>query len=146
MRKFSIPMCLILSVLALSLTRVQAADGPPTITQQPTNQTVVSGTSASFSVIADGTPPLSYHWTRNGLLLPGATNATLLLPSVSFTQSGVYSVTVNNPQGSWTSTSALLVVDPQLTFRVTALRTNGAIVVDHNALTGNDRGGIAVSA
>jgi uncharacterized repeat protein (TIGR01451 family) len=139
-------MCLILSVLALSLTRVQAADGPPTITQQPTNQTVVSGTSASFSVIADGTPPLSYHWTRNGLLLPGATNATLLLPSVSFTQSGVYSVTVNNPQGSWTSTSALLVVDPQLTFRVTALRTNGAIVVDHNALTGNDRGGIAVSA
>src|SRR5215212_3755521 len=108
MRKFSIARCLSLSVLALSLARIQAASGPPNITQQPTNQAVISGAPASFSVIADGTPPLSYTWMRNGFILPGATNDMLLFPSVSFTQAGVYSVTVTNLQGSLTSTSAFL--------------------------------------
>src|SRR3954470_12311049 len=146
MRKFSIGLTLVVLVLALCSLRVQAASGPPTITLQPTNQTVVSGASVAFFVTVDGTFPFSYQWQWNGSAVTGATNATLLFPSVSYTQSGAYSVIITNDFGSVTSTSAFLLVDPQLTFRVTALRTNGAIVVDHDAVTGDDRGGIAVSA
>ena len=146
MRKFTIGLTQVVFVLALCSLRVQAASGPPVITFQPTNQTVVSGAPVGFSVAVDGTPPFSYQWRWNGSALLSATNATLSFPSVSYTQSGAYSVSVTNSFGSLTSTSAVLLVDPQLTFRVTALRTNGAIIVDHDALTGDDRGGIAVSA
>src|SRR5215213_3674382 len=147
MRKFIIARYLALLVLVtLFSARINAASGPPSISQQPQNRSVSSAASTSMSVVADGTTPLQYKWLRNGIILQEATNATLLFPSVSFTQYGAYSVTINNSLGSITSTTAFLVVDAELTFRVTAFRTNGAIVVDHNALTDDDRGGIAVSA
>ena len=48
---------------------------PPTITSQPAGQTVVSGSAVSFSVMAVGSPPLSYQWTFKGTNLSGATGA-----------------------------------------------------------------------
>ena len=36
---------------------------PPTIVVQPTNQTVQAGASAVFTVLADGTAPLTYQWS-----------------------------------------------------------------------------------
>ena len=122
-----------------------AAATPPVIVQQPQGQFAISGSNVSFSVSANGTAPLRYQWRFNGLNLTGATNDTLLLPSITFTQSGVYTVVINNSAGGALSEGALLQVDPQLTFRVTNLRTNGVIVVDHNAVTGSDPPGIAVS-
>ena len=58
---------------ALSQVEIQAiydvgiggkCTGPaaPQIITQPTNQTVFVGQTASFSVLASGTPPLSYQW------------------------------------------------------------------------------------
>ncbi|HUR46888.1 MAG TPA: immunoglobulin domain-containing protein, partial [Candidatus Saccharimonadales bacterium] len=147
MRKSTITVFLAVCALILSsVTGEGAASGPPAISQQPQNQSVSSGTSVAFTAVADGSPPLAYQWSRNGFSLAGATNSTLLLSNVSFTQSGSYAVTINNSQGSLTSTSAFLLVDPQLTFRLNALRVNGAIVVPQSALTGSDRGGIAVSS
>ncbi len=52
--------------------------GLPTILQQPASESVrdasltESGSSASFSVVAVGRPPLSYQWYSNGFVLPGA--------------------------------------------------------------------------
>ena len=42
------------------------------IITQPTNQAVILGSTASFSVTANGTQPLSYQWHFNG------TNSSLL--------------------------------------------------------------------
>src|SRR5258708_30625830 len=44
----------------------------PSITTQPASQTVTAGQTATFSVTASGTPPLNYHWLKNG---PPATTA-----------------------------------------------------------------------
>jgi len=34
----------------------------PSITTQPGSQTVTVGQTATFTVVATGTPPLSYQW------------------------------------------------------------------------------------
>src|SRR5712664_737628 len=43
-----------------------AAPIAPTITTQPANQTVTAEQTASFTVVAGGTAPLSYQWQKNG--------------------------------------------------------------------------------
>ena len=47
---------------------------PPIIFSQPTNQSLPAGYTATFTLTADGSPPLSYFWARNGTFIPGATN------------------------------------------------------------------------
>jgi parallel beta-helix repeat protein len=84
---------------------------PPTITQQPASQTVTMGTNASFSVVADGTPPLSYQWQHDGLDIPGATNATLTIISAQPADGGVYRVVVSNFGGSMQSAPVTLAVE-----------------------------------
>ena len=58
------------------------ANMAPVILAQPTNQTVIVGDVAAFSVVADGTPPLSYQWNFNGTNIVGATNTFLTLTNV----------------------------------------------------------------
>jgi hypothetical protein len=83
---------------------------PPVITMQPTNQTVIAGQTAAFSVSANGTPPLSYHWAFNTTNIVGATNASLILANVQLTNAGFYSVLVTNRYGSTLSSNAMLTV------------------------------------
>ena len=42
------------------------AQTPPTITAQPTNQTVLAGSNATFTVAVAGTGPFCYQWQFNG--------------------------------------------------------------------------------
>src|SRR5665213_862191 len=83
---------------------------PPSITAQPTNQTVQAGGTASFTVTAAGTPPLAYQWNFNGTNISGATNATCTLTNVQFSQAGNYAVLVTNAYGSTNSSNAALSV------------------------------------
>jgi hypothetical protein len=80
------------------------------ITSQPTNQTVVVGGTATFSVSASGTSPLSYQWTFNTTNITGATNTTLTLSNVQLNQAGTYAVTVSNLADSVLSSNATLTV------------------------------------
>ena len=69
----------------LATTTVSVAQ--PVITNQPTDQIGIAGATATFSVGATGTPPLTYQWRRhtNALgiaTLTGETNSSLLLPNV----------------------------------------------------------------
>jgi hypothetical protein len=83
---------------------------PPSITSQPSNQTVIAGANVAFNVTASGMPPLSYQWIFNGTNIAGATNALLLLTNVQTSQAGNYAVTVINDFGSAMSSNALLAV------------------------------------
>ena len=58
--------------IALSLTllaTVLMAVAQPVITQQPTNQVVVAGGTATFCVSVSGTGPFTYQWLFNGAIL-----------------------------------------------------------------------------
>jgi hypothetical protein len=81
---------------------------PPAITTPPSDQTAVVGSSASFSVTATGTAPLSYQWAFEGTNLAGATANPLLLTGVQLSQAGSYAVMVTNVAGSVTSAPAKL--------------------------------------
>jgi pectate lyase len=86
----------------------------PAITSQPASQTVVTGGSALFGVIATGTAPLSYQWYKDGSPITGATTSSLSLSNVQHADEGGYSVVVNNAAGTATSNTATLGVTDQL--------------------------------
>lgn len=79
---------------------------PPGILIQPANQIAATGSNVTFKVIANGSLPLSYHWTFNGTNITGATNASLVLTNVQPSQSGIYAVSISNLVGSITSSNA----------------------------------------
>ncbi|PTL79445.1 PQQ-dependent sugar dehydrogenase [Vitiosangium sp. GDMCC 1.1324] len=91
--------------------RYTAPSEAPTLATQPESLTVLAGQSATFSVSASGTPPLSYQWQRNGTNLPGQTSPSLTLTSVGLTDSGArFRVRVSNAYGSVLSNEAVLTV------------------------------------
>ncbi len=83
----------------------------PTITTQPANQAVTAGQTATFSVVAGGTAPLSYQWQRTGTNISGATSPSYTTPDTSSTDNGAaFRVIITNTAGSMTSNSATLTV------------------------------------
>src|SRR6516162_6547971 len=84
----------------------------PSIVTQPASQTVTVGQTATFSVTAFGTAPLSYQWWRNGTSISGATSATYTTATTTTSDSGSQvSVAVSNSTGSVTSNTATLTVN-----------------------------------
>ncbi|MEC1760625.1 immunoglobulin domain-containing protein, partial [Schinkia azotoformans] len=55
---------------AATLT-VTPAPVAPTITTEPSDQTVTAGGTATFTVIATGDAPLSYQWKKDGIDITG---------------------------------------------------------------------------
>ncbi len=82
----------------------------PTLTSQPSAQTVAAGGTATFTVAATGTPAPTYQWRKDGVDLAGATSATLVLTNVAASAAGTYTVVVANSAGVVTSSAAALVV------------------------------------
>jgi hypothetical protein len=68
--------------------------------------------ASTFSVLAWASGPLSCQWFKDGVALQGATNQTLTLTSIQFTNAGLYSVVVSNPMGSVTNSPSQVVVNP----------------------------------
>ncbi len=98
---------------------VTAGNAPPTILTQPVGETVAPGGTTSFTVVASGTPTLSYQWYRipagqtAGTAIAGATSATYNVPSTATTTANdqdSYYVIVTNTYGQATSQPASLAV------------------------------------
>jgi hypothetical protein len=87
---------------------------PPLIFAHPASQTVPLGGAANFSVVAGGSLPLSYQWSKGGAPIPQATNASLTLATVQTNDGGLYSVLITNLYGSLVSSNALLTVQVPL--------------------------------
>jgi uncharacterized delta-60 repeat protein len=82
----------------------------PTISVQPTPQTVPLYGNPTFSVTAAGTAPLAYQWRKGVLDIPSATASSLVLSHVQYSDAGLYSVRVTNVAGSVVSSNATLTV------------------------------------
>ena len=91
-------------------TTITVAAIPPSITTQPASQTKNPGDTATFTVAASGTAPLSYQWQKNGGNISGATSATLTISDVQLSDAANYAVVVRNAGGTATSQSAALTV------------------------------------
>jgi hypothetical protein len=100
----------------------------PTIVAQPVSVTTLYANGAvtptGLSVAAVASLPLSYQWSRNGIAIAGATDA-----SYSVTSPGNYAVTVTTSAGNVASQTA----------KVTAATSAGVAVVDEPTIFGQPR-------
>ena len=88
----------------------------PSITTQPANQTVTAGQTATFSVVAAGTAPLTYQWQKGTTVISGATSAGYTTAATTSSDSGSqFQVVVTNSAGSVTSNAATLTVNAATT-------------------------------
>ena len=79
---------------------------------QPANQIVTAGETATFTVMASGTAPLSYQWLKNNANIGGATAASYTTPATIAGDSGAkFDVVVTNSAGSMASSMATLTVN-----------------------------------
>jgi glucose/arabinose dehydrogenase len=116
----------------------------PTITTQPQSQTVAAGASATFTVAASGTAPLSFQWQRDGASIAGATGSSFTLTSAQSSDSGAsFRCVVSNSAGTATSTAAVLMVTtapPPPTTQIleaeTAAFTGPTLSTKHPGFTG----------
>ena len=83
-----------------------------TITEQPENAEVTTGSSASFSVTVDNTfPTPTFQWTKNGTDIDGATGTTYTIDRAALADNGAnFAVKVTNSEGTITSNNAALTV------------------------------------
>ena len=84
---------------------------PPSITDHPTDTSVTRGRTARIRVTTAGTAP-TYQWQKNGVDIPGATDATLKITNASDEDAGAYQVVVgsNFSDARLTSNAATLTV------------------------------------
>lgn len=103
---------------------VTTADVAPSFISQPISQTITAGQTATFSVSAAGTAPVSYQWSKNGGAISGATSSTYTtLPETASDNGAQFTVTVSNVAGRATSTAATLTVNAA-TFLLSATPTS----------------------
>ncbi len=107
---------------------VTAGNVPPTITIQPVGQTVTAGGTTSYSVVATGTPTLTYQWylvpagQATGGAIVGATSATYTVPATATTTGNdqdSYYVIVKNSYGQAVSQRAPLAVGNGILLQIT---------------------------
>ena len=81
----------------------------PTMVVVPGNVIAQIGSDVILSGGASGNPTPSYFWRQGLSIIPGATNNTLLIPSVQLTNSGQYTLYASNSQNVVNSSCYLTV-------------------------------------
>jgi hypothetical protein len=83
----------------------------PSIAAQPADVSVAVGGTATFSVTAIGTAPLTYQWQKGATAIAGATAASYTTPATVIGDSASkFAVVVTNAMGAATSDAATLTV------------------------------------
>lgn len=106
--------------LSTVVDRNAGPPAPPQISQKPRNSKLVEGTDAVFSVKVTGNPKPRLTWFRNGQRIVNSEKyeityssnlATLRIKNANYSDSGNYTLLVENIQGCLVS-SAVLVIEP----------------------------------
>jgi hypothetical protein len=95
------------------LATIDKTAGPVKIVTQPASMTADEGKAASFKVVADGTPPYTFQWRKNGADIDGATTDSYSISRTARADNGAkFSVVVTGAQGAAvTSAEATLTVN-----------------------------------
>jgi len=107
------PAVLLVKLLLVSAGVLRAAD--PEITVPPAPQRASVGSSATFSVQATGTAPLTYAWFKGSTPVAGGTSSLLVIPRLSLADAGDYSVKVVGAGGEAIGGPVKLTVNPSVT-------------------------------
>lgn len=91
------------TTIVRGLVTRHSTDANVRIVASPQSQAVATGDAAALQVAATG-PDLSYQWFRNGVIIPGAAAATLVVRNV--TQAAEYTAVVGNGIGTMRSVAA----------------------------------------
>ncbi len=101
-----------LSIGSAAVFKVQFSGAAPSITTQPSNQTVMQGQPTTFTVAASGSTPLSYQWQRNQVNISGANASSYMIAATAFADNGAkFRCVVSNAFGNATSNEATLTVN-----------------------------------
>lgn len=84
--------------------------GPPSLWLQPSNRTVAAGATLALTAGATGTPVAAFAWSRDGQVIPGATNALYEVLAATGGDAGSYQCQISDAYGSATSRVATVVV------------------------------------
>ena len=97
----------------------------PQITTAPQSVSVSVGATATFSVVATGSAPIAFQWSRNATQIPGATGSSYTTPATALADSGAsFDVVASNATGTVTSAPA--------TLTVTATTASGVDVITYH--------------
>ncbi len=106
------------------------------IAESPRSVTTVAGREVSLRVTSGAPMVATYQWRRDGVAVPDATRAELVLPAVDGGQAGVYEVVVSVGSRQAVSATARVEVTPNTAH---LLNISGAVAVGPgtaNAVTG----------
>jgi hypothetical protein len=103
---------------------VEPTREPATLPAQPSPQSPASaaqsgaeyvevGKTVSFAASADGSPPLSYQWRKNGRGLAGQTRQVLTIANAQASDAGMYDCIVKNSAGEAAGPPVTLIVREQ---------------------------------
>ena len=111
---------------------------PAVITTQPSDATVPEFGTASFAAVAIGNPTPVLQWYENGDAIPDATNLSLTVGPVAYSNNGAaFSLVafnvVSNVNYSATSSVATLTVTPVMT-PIAATGYNEDVVIENTAI------------
>jgi hypothetical protein len=117
-RSFAGQVCEIAFFNGTNLSAVQvsnlysSSEIPPYITKQPVSTNADQNGTFTNTVVAGGSPTLSYQWYNGATALPGQTGSAFVLnPVLSTSGSTNYYVVVSNNYGSITSASFALTIN-----------------------------------
>ena len=94
-----------------SVVALNVQTSPPLIFQQPQSMTRYASGTATFTVVAGGSTPLSFQWTNSAGVVVG-TGSSYTIANLKSTDDGIYGVRITNPYGATNSAAATLTVLP----------------------------------
>lgn len=118
---------------------------PPELSVDLADVRVLEGGTATLSVTAAGSPPLTFAWKKDGVAIEGAEGSQLILNEVAEEDAGEYMVTVSNDGGSIESRLAMVEVLPVV--QTGTLEQAWALSIDDRAYLSDDNAqrGMAVN-
>jgi len=112
----------------------------PGIVSGPQNVTLAEGNTLNFVVVVSGTGPFTYQW-RRGATVIGTNNPELQIANMQSGDTGSYTCTITNAQGSAGTTAAVVTVNPPLNITTSSLPLATVGVPFSHALSAN--GGVS---
>ncbi len=93
------------------LTVTGSSLNPPSVTSQPSSQSVMVGAQATFAISVSGNPTPSLQWQKNGVDISGANGNAYTTPAATIGDNGTsFRCIAVNSLGTLTSNAAILTV------------------------------------